>query len=108
MTMKNPPHPGFSVKHTCIEPAGLTIAAAARHLGVSRHRLSKVVNGRASITPDLAIRLDQAFGGGAEIWCRMQVAYDFSRARKRIGKIKVERLRVPRRDGREASAARAR
>ena len=84
-----PPHPGLSIKHDCIEPLGLTVAQTARHLGISRKRLSDIVNGCAGITPDIAIRLDKAFGGGAEIWCRMQMAYDFSRAAERSGAIDV-------------------
>ena len=92
MAMKKPPHPGLSVRHDCIEPLGLTVADAARALGVSRRQLSDVVNGRAGSSPEMAIRLDKAFGGGAETWYRLQAAYDLARAMDRANDIKVERL----------------
>jgi addiction module HigA family antidote len=63
--MKNPPHPGLSVRHDCIEPLGLTITVATERLGVSRKQLSDIVNARAGISPEMAIRLDKAFRGGA-------------------------------------------
>ena len=92
MAMKNPPHPGLSVRHDCIEPLGLTVAETARRLGVSRKQLSDIVNGRAGISPEMAIRLDKAFGGSAETWYRLQAAYDLARAMERAGDIRVERL----------------
>jgi addiction module HigA family antidote len=92
MAMKNPPHPGLSVRHDCLEPLGLTVSEAARRLGVSRRQLSDLVNGRAGISPEMAIRLDKAFGGGAETWYRLQAAYDLAQAMKRAGEIKVKRL----------------
>ena len=58
MPMKNPPHPGLSVRHDCLEPLGLTVTEAASRLGVSRKQLSNVVNGRSGISPEMAIRLD--------------------------------------------------
>ncbi|MBL8645043.1 MAG: HigA family addiction module antidote protein [Rhodospirillaceae bacterium] len=92
MAMKNPPHPGLSVRFDCLEPLGLTVTDAAKKLGVSRKQLSDIVNGRAGISPEMAIRLDKAFGGGAEAWARLQAAYDLAQAMKKSGKIKVERL----------------
>lgn len=92
MAMKKPPHPGLSVRHDCIEPLGLTVVEAARGLGVSRKQLSDIVNGRAGISPEMAIRLDKAFGGGAETWYRLQAAYDLARAMENADEIKVERL----------------
>lgn len=92
MPMKNPPHPGLSVRHDCLEPLGLSVTEAARKLGVSRKRLSDIVNGRSGISPEMAIRLDKAFGGGANTWYRLQAAYDLARAMKRADRIKVERL----------------
>ncbi len=92
MPMKNPPHPGLSVRHDCLEPLGITVSDAAKHLGVSRKQLSDVVNGHAGISPEMAIRLDKAFGGGAETWYRLQTAYDLAQALKRKDEIKVERL----------------
>ncbi|WP_419939653.1 HigA family addiction module antitoxin [Candidatus Palauibacter sp.] len=75
------PHPGLSVRHDCLEPLGLTGTEAARRLGVSRKQLSELVNGRSGISPEMAIRLDKAFGGGAETWYRLQSAYDRHRYR---------------------------
>ena len=92
MAMKNPPHPGLSVRHDCIEPLGLSIAEAAKRLGVSRKQLSDLVNGHAGISPTMAIRLDKAFGGGADTWYRMQAAYDLARALEHADEIKVERV----------------
>jgi antitoxin HigA-1 len=92
MAMKNPPHPGLSVKHDCLEPLGLSVTDAARALGVSRKQLSELINGRAGISPEMAIRLDRAFGGGADTWVRLQAAYDLAQAMKKAGQIKVQRL----------------
>jgi addiction module HigA family antidote len=83
MTMKAPPHPGLSVRHDCLEPLGLTVTEAARVLGVTRQALNNVVNGKAGISADMAIRLDKAFGGGAETWLALQMAHDLALARKR-------------------------
>ncbi len=92
MAIKKPPHPGLSVRHDCIEPLGLTIVDAARRLGVSRKQLSDIVNGRAGISPEMAIRLDKAFGGGAETWYRMQAAFDLARVMEHANEIKVDRV----------------
>ncbi len=92
MTMKNPPHPGHAVREDCLEALGLTVTAAARLLGVSRKQLSELVNARAGISPEMAIRLDKAFGGGAETWYRLQAAYDMARALERADEIRVERV----------------
>ena len=92
MTMKNPPHPGLSVRHDCIEALDLTITEAADVLGVTRQTLNNLVNGKAGISPEMAIRLDKAFGGGAETWLRLQMAYDLAQARQRESEIKVKRV----------------
>jgi len=92
MPMKNPPHPGFSVRADCLDPLGLGVTEAARRLGVSRKHLSDIVNGRAGISPEMAIRLDKAFGGGAETWARLQSAYDLAQAMKKAGQIRVARI----------------
>ena len=93
MPMKNPPHPGLSVRADCLEPLRLTVTAAAKALGVSRQSLNNLINGQAGISPEMAIRLDKAFGGGAETWLRLQVAYDLAQVRKHESKIKVKRVR---------------
>lgn len=92
MAMKNPPHPGLSVRYDCLEPLGLNVTEAAWRLGVSRKQLSDIVNCHAGISPEMAIRLDKAFGGGAEIWLRLQAAYDLAQAMKRADQIKVRKV----------------
>ena len=92
MTMKNPPHPGLSVRHDCIEPLDLTITEAADILGVTRQALNNLVNGKSGISPEMAIRLDKAFGGGAETWLRLQMAYDLAQALQHEAEIKVKRV----------------
>jgi addiction module HigA family antidote len=92
MPMKHPPHPGLSVRHDCLEPLGLSVTEAAKKLGVSRKQLSDVVNGRSGISPEMAIRLDKAFGGGAETWLRLQAAFDLAQAMRHADQIKVDRL----------------
>lgn len=92
MAMKNPPHPGLSVRHDCLEPLGLSVTDAARRLGVSRKQMSELVNGRSGISPEMAIRLDKAFGGGADTWYRLQAAYDLAQAMKTADRIKVKRI----------------
>ena len=90
--MKNPPHPGLSVRHDCLEPLGLSVTEAARKLGISRKQLSDIVNCRSGISPEMAIRLDMAFGGGAETWYRLQAAWELAQAKKGAHLMKVERL----------------
>ncbi|MCY3852656.1 MAG: HigA family addiction module antitoxin [Gammaproteobacteria bacterium] len=85
MPMKNPPHPGLSVRHDCLEPLELSVTEAARKLGISRKQLSDIVNCRSGISPEMAIRLDKVFGGGAETWYRIQASYDLAQAMKRAG-----------------------
>lgn len=90
MPMKNPPHPGESVRADCLEPLGLTVTAAAKALGVSRQALNNLIHGQATISPEMAVRLDKAFGGDAETWLRLQAAYDL--AQVKADKIKVKRV----------------
>lgn len=78
--MQNPPHPGEIVRKDCIDPLGLTITEAAEGLGVSRKHLSALVNGRAGISPEMAIRLSRAFGGSPESWLTQQMQYDLRQA----------------------------
>ena len=80
MPMKNPPHPGRIVQQECLEPLGLSVTDGAKALGVSRNALSELVNERRGISPEMAIRLDKAFGGGAETWHRIQASYDMAQA----------------------------
>ena len=80
------------MRHDCLEPLGLTVTEAARKLGVSRKQLSDIVNCRAGISPEMAIRLDRAFGGGADTWYRLQSIWELAQALKKADQIKVERL----------------
>jgi addiction module HigA family antidote len=93
MAMKNPPHPGLSVRHDCLEPLGLSVTKAAGKLGISRKQLSDILNGHSGLSAEMAIRLDKAFGGGADTWFRLQAAYDLAQAMKKADKIRVERIR---------------
>jgi addiction module HigA family antidote len=92
MQMYNPPHPGEIIKELCLEPLGLTITRAAEALGVSRKTLSAILNGRAGISPEMAIRLSMAFDTSAESWLNQQVQYDLWLARQSQQEFKVERL----------------
>jgi antitoxin HigA-1 len=89
--MKNPPHPGRLVKDE-IEELGLSIAEAAKGLGVTRQQLYRVINGESAITPEMAVRLESAIGSSADAWLRMQVNYDLAQIRLRASSIKVKRL----------------
>jgi addiction module HigA family antidote len=91
MPMKSPPYPGLSVRHDCLEPLGLTVTKGAAVLGVTRQTLSDLVNGRRGISPEMALRLDLAFGGGADVWLRLQTAYDLAKARKNADRLDVKR-----------------
>src|SRR5262245_3169127 len=94
MPMFAPPHPGLSVRYDCLEPLGLSVTEAAKALGVTRQALNNLVNGKAGISPEMAIRLDKAFGGDAEVWLKMQASYDLALAMKNADQIKVSRLRA--------------
>ena len=92
MRMKNPPHPGRHVKMDCLDPLDLSVTRGAGILGVSRLTLSNLVNGRNGVSAEMAIRLSKAFGGSAEVWLRMQMAYDLAQAEKKAARIKVKRV----------------
>lgn len=90
MHMKNPPHLGRIVRQECIEPLGLTVTQAARSLGVTRQTLNNLVNCRAGVSPEMAIRLSKAFGSSPAVWLGMQMEYDLAQAEKKSGRIHVE------------------
>ncbi len=92
MTMKNPPHPGQLIRSIC-EDLPLTITAAAKALGVSRQALNNVTNEQASITPEMAMRLEKAFGSTADMWLRMQAAHDAAKARIEFANLPIERVK---------------
>jgi addiction module HigA family antidote len=89
--MKNPPHPGRIVKQDCVEPLELTITEAARALGVTRQALNNLVNGKAGISPEMAVRLSKAFGASPEMWLRLQANYELAQVRQ--DEIEVKRYR---------------
>ena len=95
MPMKDPPHPGLSVRDNCLEPLGLTVTRASEVLGVARHTLSRVLHGHAAISPEMAIRLEKAGWSNADFWMRRQAAYDLAQARKNEDQIEVERCWPP-------------
>jgi addiction module HigA family antidote len=90
--MHNPPHPGEIIKTLCLEPLGISITDAAAALGVSRKTLSAILNGRAGISPEMAVRLSIAFGTSAESWMNQQTQYDLWHAQKRRKELRVMRL----------------
>jgi antitoxin HigA-1 len=92
MLMRNPPHPGEILKELCLKPLGLTVTEAAKALGVSRKTLSGILNGRAGISPEMAIRLSIAFDTTAESWLNQQVQYDLWQAEQHRGELQVRRL----------------
>jgi antitoxin HigA-1 len=92
MPMKSPPHPGDFVRTEVIAPAGLTVTAAAEALGVSRPALSSLLNGKASLSGEMALRIEKAFGVRMDTLMRMQSAYDIAQTRKREKQIKVRRV----------------
>jgi addiction module HigA family antidote len=91
MEMKNPVHPGLIVKD-CIEELGLSVAEASKGLGVTRQQIYNVIAGRSSVTPEMAIRLEKAFGSTASTWLRMQMNYDLAQMRTHASSIAVERF----------------
>ncbi len=90
--MHNPPHPGEILREFCMEPLGLSVTRSAEALGVSRKTLSAILNGRAGISPEMAIRLSKAFGGSAESWLNQQMQYDLWLAQKNAKNLKVKKL----------------
>jgi addiction module HigA family antidote len=92
MKMHNPPHPGEVLRQLCLEPLNLTVTHAARSLGVSRKALSGILNGRAGISPEMAVRLSIAFGTSAESWLNQQLQYDLWNAEKDRKRLHVAKL----------------
>ncbi len=92
MKMHNPPHPGEVLRELCLEPLELTVTDAARALGVSRKTLSAILNGRAGISPEMAVRLSLAFNTSAESWLNQRLQYDLWHAEKARKRLRVARL----------------
>ena len=91
MPMNNPPHPGRSVRENCLDPLEQSVTEAADVLGVARHTLSRVLNGNAAISHDMAIRLEKAGWSSADLWLSRQTAWDLAQAREGEDRIRVER-----------------
>ena len=94
MAMHSPPHPGGIVRRQCLEPLGLTVTEAAKGLGVTRQALSDIVNERAAVSVEMALRLAKAFGSSAETWLGMQMAHDLGRARSRARRPHVRKFKA--------------
>ena len=92
MPMKNPAHPGRIVRSACLEPLGLSVTAGAKVLGVTRQTLTKVVNGRSGISPEMAIRLSMAFKTTPESWLSQQMLYDLWKARLKLKKLRISTI----------------
>lgn len=92
MRMHNPPHPGEIIRSLCMEPLDLTVTRAAKGLGVSRKTLSAILNGRAGISPEMAVRLSMAFSTTAESWLRLQLQRDLWQAEKLRSSLRVGNL----------------
>jgi addiction module HigA family antidote len=107
MPVRNPPHPGGIVRRQCLAPLGLSVTDAAKGLGITRQALSDLVNERAGVSVEMAIRLSKAFGSSPETWLGLQTAYDLWQARGRGRAIKVRAFK-PRRPPRRSRFARIR
>ena len=92
--MHKPPHPGEVIRELCLEPLGITVTDAARALGVSRKTLSELLNGKAGISPEMALRLSISFDTTPESWLTQQMHYDLWQAQKKAKKLKVEKLQA--------------
>ena len=104
MSALEPLHPGETIRYDCIKGCGLTIAEAAAHMGVEERDLREVCHCRAPITPDLAVRIEMAFGGDSEVWLALQAAHDLANARKRAAELNVRIERIPEPDLEPAAA----
>jgi addiction module HigA family antidote len=92
MQMYNPPHPGEILRELCLEPLGISVTKAAQALGVSRKTLSAILNGRAGISPEMAVRLSIAFNTSPESWLNQQAQYDLWLVRQRQSELNVKQL----------------
>jgi len=94
MRMQNPPHPGEIIRELCVEPLGLTVTAAAKALKVTRKTLSTLLNGRAGISPEMALRLYRVFGRTPEGWMRLQLQYDLWKVEKSLDVKGLKRIKA--------------
>jgi len=92
MAMKDPSHPGELIRDICIDGFNLNITKGAEALGVARTTLSRIVNGKAKVTPEMAVRLSKAFGSTTGFWLRLQLNFDLAQIEKRAATIQVRRV----------------
>ncbi|MBF0290656.1 MAG: HigA family addiction module antidote protein [Nitrospinae bacterium] len=92
MPMKNPPHPGETIRELCLKPLKISVTAAAKALGVSRVSLSELLNGKNGVSPEMACRLSKGFGSTPEFWLKLQMAYDLAQIKKTASKFKIKRI----------------
>jgi len=92
--MKNPPHPGDFIRTEIIRPAGLSVTSAAAALRVSRPALSSLLNGKADLSGNMALRIEKAFGVKMDTLMRMQTSWNIAQARRREGQVRVSRFRI--------------
>lgn len=92
MRMNNPAHPGEVIRDLCLEPLGLSVTDAAKGLGVTRKALSELLNGHSGVSPEMAIRLEKAFGSSAQHWLAMQMQHDLWKAEQKSADINVTRF----------------
>jgi len=92
--MHNPPHPGEIIRKICVEPLGLTVTEAAKALKVTRNTLSTLLNGRAGISPEMALRLYRVFGRTPEGWMRLQLEFDLWKAEKSLDVSELKRIKA--------------
>ena len=93
--MHNPPHPGEFIRDICLEGLGLSVTEAAKGLGVNRVSLSRLINGKSGVSPEMAIRLSKAFGGSAESWLKHQMLYDLWQAQEKLASVQVSPFAQP-------------
>ncbi len=103
MRMKNPVHPGELVKAN-LEALGLSTAAAAKALKVTRQQVHNIIRGKSAVSPEMAVRFEKAFGGSADMWLRMQIAFDLAKVRRHESSFAVKRIRPA---GQELSGVKA-
>lgn len=94
MLMHNPPHPGYVIKELCLEPLGLSVTDAAKALGISRKTLSAIINGKAGISPEMAVRLSMAFNTSSDSWLNQQTQFDLWQAEQRRDELQVEAISI--------------
>lgn len=94
MRMHTPPHPGEVLRELCLAPLGISVTDAAKALGVSRKTLSSILNGRAGISPEMALRLAKAFDTTPESWLNQQMQYDLWEAKQQTKSLRVQKLKA--------------